>query len=507
MLGKAVILAWHVDYWDRLGWPDPFADRAYTNRQKEYVRALNARGLVTPQILVANRPYAKDWAETVAKDAAKPATVTIAAEIAAADGEWTATIRLSGTAPDGTVVLPVLYQRQASTDVPRGENAGKTLVERFVVRRLLDPVPFATATAKKGATVTLALPPGVDPGNLGLAVLVEDPAAMRTIEAATFALPEGAAPAPAAAAAPAPAPAPAVPAELGRQITARFAAGEYEAAAELCRQLAGLLSDDPSPRYNLACALSRLGKKEEALAALGEAVALGFDDPDHMGSDADLAAISAEKEFATLVAGARKNRLEAEEKLYEPPAGIEGVLTKEGRPEDGLRWRLRLPADATAKKPARLIVWLHPSGGSMNRQVEALSPRFAEKGFALLVLTQKQWVGWTQADATRLLDGTLPDVGALPEVDPRRPILLGFSAGGQMAIEMWMKDPGRYGGLLLDAAYPIDMEAYRAGRIAGRAPPAPRTEAAGSGRWSRSRGAQRGSRSRSTSSPTGVTSG
>jgi len=240
-----------------------------------------------------------------------------------------------------------------------------------------------------------------------------------------------------------------------------FAAHRYEDAAARCRELMVLQPDDDGVRYNLACALARLGKTADALEALKAAVDRGFADADHMGEDEDLASLRAEKGFGDLVIAARAAESKAEEEAYEAGAEVEGLKSVEGKPANGLRWRLRIGDDATVEKPHRLVVWLHPSGGSMNSKVEPLARDFASRGFALLVLTAKAWGGWSERDATRLLDGTLPDVAQVAGLDARRPVLLGFSAGGQMALVLWAKDPARWGGLVLDAAYPIDMDAYR----------------------------------------------
>lgn len=261
-------------------------------------------------------------------------------------------------------------------------------------------------------------------------------------------------------------------AALEREILGLFAAGKYEAAAEKCREEIALVPTSPAPRYNLACALARVGESEAALDALAKAVELGYDDADHMTEDPDLESIRGEERFAAILGKAKAANAAALAKLYEPPAEVAGVKTVEGDPEGGLRWRLRLPEDASKERPARLLVWLHPSGGSMNRVVEALSPQFAERGFALLVATQKRWMGWSEDDAKRLIGRTLPDVSAREDVDGERPVLLGFSAGGQMALTLYDRDPGRYGGLILDAAYPIDMEAYRQRRMEATKPPA-----------------------------------
>jgi predicted esterase len=246
---------------------------------------------------------------------------------------------------------------------------------------------------------------------------------------------------------------------LEQKVSELFREKKYDEAAESCRKLIQLLPENAAPHYNLACALARLGKADDALASLAKAMDLGYSDAAHIQKDEDLAALREDKRFADLVVKARANQQKAIERLpYDKGADLKGLKTIEGNPEDGLRYRLRLTENATANRPQRLIIWLHPSGGSMNNVVEALAPRFAERGFALLVLTQKQFAGWSEDDAKRLMDKTVPEIGKSKEVDVRRPILLGYSAGGQMALLLWEADPGRWGGLVVDAAYPVRRE-------------------------------------------------
>src|SRR5438045_1483928 len=118
-----------------------------------------------------------------------------------------------------------------------------------------------------------------------------------------------------------------------------------------------------------------------------------------------------------------------------PP--IKGEKVVEGNPEGGLPYRVHLPETGTAKKPSRLIVWLHPSGGSGNDMVERMAPLFLKHGFALLVITNKQWASWTSDEGQKLLEKTLPDVAKNPGVSITKPYLLGFSAGGQMDLEFF----------------------------------------------------------------------
>jgi len=248
---------------------------------------------------------------------------------------------------------------------------------------------------------------------------------------------------------------------LGREVRAAFAAEDYETAAAKCREQIELAPSMSGPHYNLACALARTGKKEEALASLRKAVELGYDDAAHLRSDPDLESLREEAPFAEIAAAAEKAAKEALERLYEPGEEIDEVATREGNPEGGLRWRLRIAKDAGKENVQRLILWLHPSGGSMNRVVEALSPELTKRGFALLVPTAKNWTSWSGADAKKLLGRTLEDVAKVEGLDAQRPLLMGFSAGGQMAINLWAEDASQFGGLVLDAAYPIDTEAYR----------------------------------------------
>jgi hypothetical protein len=181
-----------VDYWDYLGWKDPFGSKAHTARQKAYRPRLEIPNLVTPEILIDNAKARKGWDKVVAAETAKPARVRIDATLSTSERKLTATIRLSEPTkalPAKAVVRAVLFQHKAITSVPAGENKGKTLTEYFLVRILHDALPATKALTKKGVVATFDLPKGVRKSNLGLAVLVEDPEDMETLEAAAFDLP------------------------------------------------------------------------------------------------------------------------------------------------------------------------------------------------------------------------------------------------------------------------------------------------------------------------------
>ena len=244
--------------------------------------------------------------------------------------------------------------------------------------------------------------------------------------------------------------------QLNRQAQALFREGEYAQAGDVCRRALQL----PLPErlkasflYNLACTQARLDKTDEALASLAQAVENGWDDADRMRKDRNLASLRKEAGFAALVKKAG--------------AGVEPTFTRreevtivEGKAAGGLHYRIRMAPKANKESPQRLIAWMHPGAGLMNEPIERLAPALNRSGFALIVFERKYSRGWTSPGAARMLK-TLKAVGSLAGLDARKPVLFGYSAGGQMALNLWADEPSRFGGLVLDAAYPLDMDAYR----------------------------------------------
>jgi predicted esterase len=255
---------------------------------------------------------------------------------------------------------------------------------------------------------------------------------------------------------------------LEREIHQSFQEKKYDVAEKKCREQLALAANSPGAEYNLACALARQGKSADALSALSSAIEHGYEDAAHMKEDDDLASLRAETKFGELAALALDKEKNGN---YEKGAEMKGVKTIENYPDGGLRYRLRMGEDATAAKPNKLVIWLHPSGGSMNNVAESLAPQLIAHGYALLVMTKKNWMGWNGEDAQKLLNKTLPEVAKIPGIKAEKPVLLGYSAGGQIALQLWESNGAKFGGLVLDAAYPIDMASYAKGQAAAMALP------------------------------------
>ncbi len=133
------LLAFHVDYWDRLGWKDPYADGAFTERQRGYAEHFASRGAYTPQMIVngttefvgSNRTQASraidDALKRKATTAVKLAGLTRTASVVTLDYSVT-------PVPANAVLHLALVERGLVTKVRDGENAGRSLRHDNVVR-------------------------------------------------------------------------------------------------------------------------------------------------------------------------------------------------------------------------------------------------------------------------------------------------------------------------------------------------------------------------------------
>ncbi len=157
-------LSFGVTYWDQLGWKDTFAKPAFTDRQKAYARGLGAQ-LGTPQMVVEGR---EDLIGVNARDvelALRRARPTMDAPVALSRGR----VEIgAGQAPKaGADVWLVRYDpRVQQVAIQRGENNGKTLPHRDVVREL------TRLGGWNGAPMAFTMLPPADPA-LRTAVLLQ----------------------------------------------------------------------------------------------------------------------------------------------------------------------------------------------------------------------------------------------------------------------------------------------------------------------------------------------
>ena len=172
-----VALAFHVDYWDRLGWKDRYASAAYTQRQAASQRSSGARFSYTPQVIVdgVDRP---DWEAALSANTggARPAA-TVDVQLARDGGHYTATVAPRAGAPLRLAAYWAVTEQDHVSPVKAGENAGVTLHHDFVVREYR-PVA-AWSAGPKGAVATLQFDPAaaadpVHPRQVDLVVIDAD---------------------------------------------------------------------------------------------------------------------------------------------------------------------------------------------------------------------------------------------------------------------------------------------------------------------------------------------
>ena len=132
--GQPVVAqAFHVAYWDYIGWPDRFANPAFTERQKDQAIANGLSGIYTPQVLRNGRDW-RNWGQTLASNNALPARATISVRRIDDTDHFEAHITPLTPGQDWSAYWTVTEHGYVSR-VRAGENAGATLQHNFVVRQ------------------------------------------------------------------------------------------------------------------------------------------------------------------------------------------------------------------------------------------------------------------------------------------------------------------------------------------------------------------------------------
>ena len=135
-----VALSYHVDYWDYIGWKDPFASRDTTERQRAYARVLKQRYVYTPEMVVEGIGHDtgrdRSAIEALLAQAQRRSPRRATPELSRAVG-GPLTITLAPFDLDGPAdVTLMIYDRRHATPVASGENQGRMLENFNVVRSL-----------------------------------------------------------------------------------------------------------------------------------------------------------------------------------------------------------------------------------------------------------------------------------------------------------------------------------------------------------------------------------
>lgn len=167
-----VALSFHVDYWDYIGWKDPFASHETTERQKLYGRTLRQDSVYTPEMVFDGASHSPGFGDGDIEEmaaAARRRTPERATPKLSRGADGTLTVALEPFTLDryGAEVMLAVYDLKHTTPVRRGENQGATLDNFNVVRR------FEKVARWDGAAASWTVPADRFEAGQGIAVLVQ----------------------------------------------------------------------------------------------------------------------------------------------------------------------------------------------------------------------------------------------------------------------------------------------------------------------------------------------
>jgi hypothetical protein len=148
---RVVPIALHVDYWDYIGWKDPYAKRDFSLRQRKLTQLQRLALVYTPQVMLQGRDF-RGWGtaafdEAVAQINARPARARLGLEIVSVKSDAltvraTAEVR-DASQQDAAALYLGVYENRLESRVTRGENRGRTLAHDHVVLDWHGPIAFS----------------------------------------------------------------------------------------------------------------------------------------------------------------------------------------------------------------------------------------------------------------------------------------------------------------------------------------------------------------------------
>jgi len=173
----------HVDYWDRLGWTDPFSSHDWTERQQQYARSFRRDGVYTPQLVVNG---SRELVGGAAREARQ--NIVEASKMPSADVQLSATgassknvdvsINISNVPPEAksAELWLAITERNLSSHVLGGENEGRHLVHAAVLRKLTRVKSKQSNVSNSAAlNATVSLDPTWKRENLRFVVFLQEP--------------------------------------------------------------------------------------------------------------------------------------------------------------------------------------------------------------------------------------------------------------------------------------------------------------------------------------------
>jgi hypothetical protein len=162
-------LAYHVDYWDYIGWEDTFGDKDFSDRQRGYAKSWGSSRIFTPQMVINGAEGVVGSKRDDVHDAVASAQLPLAVSLTAYDDMLKLQVPADAALEDASIWL-IRYLDRADVAIEKGENAGKSMVYTQVV---VDRQIVGMWEAGAGAEIKLPLDQFDAGANGGIAILVQ----------------------------------------------------------------------------------------------------------------------------------------------------------------------------------------------------------------------------------------------------------------------------------------------------------------------------------------------
>lgn len=176
-LAQAVPISLHVDYWDDLGWKEPFAQAQFSERQSWLVHANGHKTVFTPHFFVSGTEV-RDWRSDLADQLKRVNAQAAGADIhlrSESGAQGTFVVSASASAPasaDSAALFVAVTEDKLTSRVSAGENRGATLSHDHVVRQWIGPIALRAGHADVRQAITSGA--NWNPANLGIVGFVQD---------------------------------------------------------------------------------------------------------------------------------------------------------------------------------------------------------------------------------------------------------------------------------------------------------------------------------------------
>lgn len=184
-----ITLAFHVDYWDRLGWKDRFSSPLFSHRQEIYAQAFHLDSNYTPQMIVDGKSQFVGSDNVQASKEIESALGSPKAAIELAVGDGRVTVRLTNApAHKDATVFAAIAEDDISSRVEKGENSGMNLEHVSVVRELRAVGELPTDQNQLDATANVTVPTESNPDKLKVVVFLQENESRKVLGAARVSL-------------------------------------------------------------------------------------------------------------------------------------------------------------------------------------------------------------------------------------------------------------------------------------------------------------------------------